>query len=298
MKSSPRSEDVEPAISEVVYISIWTLRQDRRTLDFVVACAGHKPIFVFSNHSSSGLTAAFLELRIPHLAESMKKVIPDRRVFAIVGIETVAERLAAAWEALTGHRIKQPAYYQATHTFCTRQTLAPLTASDVGMCRMGLATEGHILQAGRLCSAFTQSAHDDPYQLSVQQGIQEAKRLIQRKELYVCDVLRGGRADDYDVVCIIAVTRKSTKVAAVSKVFTHENYRRRGYAKRLLAHVCHEVLRTKQQIVLFVAHDLKTAAGVYGRVGFVGVGDRPMSERALVERWLELGFEDTDTGHW
>jgi len=294
--SSVLAEDGQSA-RNAVYVSVWTLDQDYRTLDFVIACAGRKPIFVFTNRSSCDLSPDFLERRMHLLAERMQKVIPERRVFAIVGMERVTQSLAKAWESRTGHRVKQPAYYQATHTFCTRQTLAPIRPSRSARCRMSLATKAHISQVGRLCSAFTQSAHDDPYQLSLEQGIQEATCLIKREELYVCEVALPD-TEKYEVVCIIATTRKSDKIAAVSKVYTHPDHRRQGYAKELLTYVCNEILKTKEMVVLFVAHDLTTAARVYGRVGFVGVGERPIRERALVEKWLELGFEDVDIGHW
>ncbi|EJU02647.1 hypothetical protein DACRYDRAFT_21678 [Dacryopinax primogenitus] len=297
MEPSNRGADGRPLLRDAVYISVWTLDQNSRTLDFLIACTGRKPVFVFTNHPSDALSPAFLERRLVPLAERMKQVIAEHRVFSIVGLEPVTAYLASVWETLTGHYILRPAYYEATHTFCTRQTLARPRQPFAGECRMGLATEAHITQAGRLCSVFTDSAHDDPYKLSVKQGIQEASYLIGRKELYVCEAPLPGTGA-YEVVCIIAVTRKSSKVAAVSKVFTHMNHRRKGYAKHLLTFVCHDVLRTKEVVVLFVGHDLKTAAHVYGRVGFVGVGDRPLSERAFVENWLELGFDNVDIGHW
>ncbi|KZT54128.1 hypothetical protein CALCODRAFT_473876 [Calocera cornea HHB12733] len=296
--SSTHPESAKPAPHDVAYISVWTIDQEYPSLDFVLACTGRKPVFIFTNRSYGSISPSWLDRRIPLLAERMKATIPERRVFSIVGVEPVVQRLATAWESLTGHTIIPEPYYQATHTFCTRQTLAPIQPPAFGPCRMGLASAAHLTQAGRLCSAFTDSAHDDPYRLSVEQGTQEAKRLIDRKELYVCEAPCGPGQTGWEVVCIVAVTRKSSKVAAVSKVFTHQNHRRKGYAKLLLTHVCHEVLRTEQHIVLFVAHDLTTAAGVYGRVGFVGVGDRPISERSSVERWLELGFKDTEIGHW
>lgn len=51
-------------------------------------------------------------------------------------------------------------------------------------------------------------------------------------------------------------------------------------------------------VVLFVGHTL-SAARVYHRVGFVGVGPgkgpNPVPD---AERWLELGFSGTTVGHW
>ena len=48
-------------------------------------------------------------------------------------------------------------------------------------------------------------------------------------------------------------------------------------------------------VVLYVGHT-NSAARVYDRVGFVGLSGKP--KVSGVEDWLELGFENTDRGHW
>jgi hypothetical protein len=59
------------------------------------------------------------------------------------------------------------------------------------------------------------------------------------------------------------------------------------------------LLKTKESVVLYVAHDNKAAAKVYHRVGFIGLDGKDCSVDG-VERWLEIGF-DRDVvklGHW
>jgi predicted GNAT family acetyltransferase len=134
--------------------------------------------------------------------------------------------------------------------------------------------------------------------------------------------------DDGILSTIVAVTRSSSHVAAITKVYTAPQSRRRGCADHLVAHVCeqlvqrisplfHQILTVaaparscptssrqfkagKSHVVLFVGHTL-SAARVYNRVGFIGVGT-PKGKHCVqdpnVERWLELGFEGTHIGHW
>jgi len=61
----------------------------------------------------------------------------------------------------------------------------------------------------------------------------------------------------------------------------------------------YSLLQTKENVVLYVAHDNPGAAKVYRRVGFVGLAkDGPAVEG--VDPWLEIGFEPSQVqlGHW
>lgn len=48
-------------------------------------------------------------------------------------------------------------------------------------------------------------------------------------------------------------------------------------------------------MVLFVAHDNGAAEKVYHRVGFQGLMGRTAQD---VEDWIEIGFVNTERGHW
>jgi predicted GNAT family acetyltransferase len=123
-----------------------------------------------------------------------------------------------------------------------------------------------------------------------------------------------------EIACIIVVGRDSGPVAAITKVFTHKDWRSKGCAERLVRHVCKEYISsppsplfssnsccpsprllstTKEKVILFVAHDNTKANGVYHRVGFVGLKSAAGSV-PLVGPWLEIGFdkEFVELGHW
>jgi len=121
-----------------------------------------------------------------------------------------------------------------------------------------------------------------------------------------------------DICSIVATTRKSENVTAITKVYTNPLYRSRGCAERLVRRVCQQCVsfptififivdwadgmpsallkERKDSVVLFVAHDNLAAAKVYDRVGFQGLCGKPRV--GGVDPWLEVGFQDTKLGHW
>jgi len=104
---------------------------------------------------------------------------------------------------------------------------------------------------------------------------------------------------NYEVASIAACTRNTDDVAAVTKVFTTEQWRGKGCAGHLVRYVCQEMFnKGKESVVLFVGIG-NNARSVYDKVGFVGLGanDGPVEG---VDRWLEIGFDErrVDLGHW
>jgi len=136
----------------------------------------------------------------------------------------------------------------------------------------------------------------EPFVLSADGALREAKLYTSNQQLWVYE-----HAPNRDITCIVAVTRKSTGVAAITKVYTHPNWRGRKCAAKLVRRVTDELLNVAhmQRAVLFVAHNNEPASRVYHRVGYKGLfaeeGSTP-----LVESWLELGFDRqrVDLGHW
>jgi len=101
------------------------------------------------------------------------------------------------------------------------------------------------------------------------------------------------------IASIVAFTRNSESVATISKVYTSPDSRRLGCAERLVRCVCRHLLQTKENVVLYVAHDNPGAAKVYRRVGFLGLAkDGPAVEG--VDPWMEIGFDraKVQLGHW
>jgi len=138
--------------------------------------------------------------------------------------------------------------------------------------------------------------------------------MIRQQQLWVYYIDFGqGRKE---MASIVACTRTSENVVAITKVFTNPICRSRGCAERLVRQVCQLLVHffclllstlltfghlswllevQKHSVVLFVAHDNLPAATVYSRVGFVGINGTP---REGVEDWVEIGFVDTARGHW
>jgi hypothetical protein len=57
------------------------------------------------------------------------------------------------------------------------------------------------------------------------------------------------------------------------------------------------LLKTRECVVLYVAHENHAAKKVYHRIGFGGLNGKEVDG---VEPWLELGFDRSvvDLGHW
>ena len=73
--------------------------------------------------------------------------------------------------------------------------------------------------------------------LSHEKAVQEATIMIQNNQVWVHEVRGSGRRE---IASIVATTRTTDTVAAVTKVFTNPKWRSRGCAERLLRHVCQQ----------------------------------------------------------
>ncbi|KZT54129.1 hypothetical protein CALCODRAFT_510959 [Calocera cornea HHB12733] len=298
-RDSSESEGAFPIYREAYFMSVWTFNAGVTSLDFAIACCGKKPLFLFSPKDKSDFTPEFLQPRMSALAGRMLAVIPAKRVFSIFGHTRPIRSLAAEWANISGHsiytnratRAVEP-FYHASYTFCTPQTFTGARALPANH-RVRLADASHIMSVAPLCEEFANDSIIFP--LSPEGAVQQAADLIAKRQLWVYEVY-DPRTRTAEVVSIVAVTRESDEIAAISKVFTSPEWRGQGFARSIVAIVCREVLKYKSRVVLYVAHDNPAAATVYGRVGFVGVGEnRPHPE---VEDWIEIGFNNVVMGFW
>lgn len=147
--------------------------------------------------------------------------------------------------------------------------------------------------AAVLCKEF---ADDSVYfPLELPDALKEARELVRNRQLWVYYMtMPDGRQE---LASIVACTRTSENVAAVTKVYTNPLCRSRGCAERLVRRVCEFWLKEagRQFVVLFVAHENEPAEKVYNHVGFEGLRGRTAEG---VEDWLEIGFSGTVRGHW
>jgi len=297
----------EPKITDEFYLTSWSCPDDAPVastqLDFVLSCTKGKistnPIFLCSLHPSAALTPEFLNERIPRFVYAFRQYVDPDRVFSVFGPDPLTEAFCTEWSRQTGKvRVPEP-YYAAKLSFCTLDTLAPPPAPRDGDpdYRARLAKQADLKAVAVMCKDFADDSVTFP--LSIQDATREAQALIRLKQLWVLEMRLADGAPE--IVCIVAVTRTYDQVATISKVFTPERGRGKGCATRLVREVCSHYLdpqrENKQEVVLYVAHDNKGAVKAYHRVGFVGLSDtEPVP--AEVENWIEIGFSDTDKGHW
>lgn len=73
--------------------------------------------------------------------------------------------------------------------------------------------------------------------LTEEMALYEAELLIHSNAVWVHTMQGPGQVAP-DVACIVAATRTTETVAAITKVYTSPNYRSRGCAERLVRFAC------------------------------------------------------------
>lgn len=138
-------------------------------------------------------------------------------------------------------------YYAAKISFCTKRTFRPRQSSLFPDIEYDLrpAREEDTIQAAELCHGFasesvrhstyrtsmTDPLNKEPFVLTPEGALREASLLIREGKLWVHEVRMRGRAPE--IASIVAVTRTSDTVAAITKVYTNPRWRKRGCAERL-----------------------------------------------------------------
>jgi ribosomal protein S18 acetylase RimI-like enzyme len=201
------------------------------------------------------------------------------------------------WVDHTGVPFVPDPYYAATFTFCTKDTFIDRAMTIHPSLKYDLrpAIESDVENIADLCCGF--ASVSEPFVLSKEGSVKEATLLVRNNQVWVHEIQRGDEPPE--LASIVCMTRQSADVAAVTKVYTNPKWRQLGCAERLVRRVCKYLLKTKESVVLYVAHDNKAAAKVYHRVGFVGLGEKGPSIDG-VEPWLEVGFDRNvvELGHW
>ncbi|OJA19567.1 N-acyltransferase superfamily [Rhizopogon vesiculosus] len=271
-------------------------------IQFVLSCTegqiGTYPIFIVPTVPLRELTPELLELSMKAFCDALLKEpgFRKQRVYSIFSVDVVAKAFAGAWERLTEiNRIEAP-YYDATFTMCSKDTLvytSPPPPDGLDL-EMRPAMEKDAQDVALLCQEFAETS--PPFSLSLEKASEEADLLIKNHQVWVLEITTNGESE---IASIVAVTRKSSGIAAITKVYTPENWRRKfRCAERLVRRVCRELLKTHEQVVLYVGVG-NPAAKVYDRVGFQGLTEGSPAVGG-VEHWLEIGFDQAkvDLGHW
>jgi len=296
-----KEEKGEAVPPNQLWITCWTKNSRGHSLDFVLSCTSHLlgdyPIFIYSNHPASSLTDAFVLPRIQALARTLSGQVPPTRVFSIFSLKSITDAFVPEWTALTGVApILDEPYYLALSSFCSRETFKGARQAPEPGHVMRRVTIDDLEECATLCREFADTS--PPFVLTQEQARIEAYKMIKLNQLWVYCVPTSPTTSA--VTCIVAATRSSSTVAAITKVFTSPSWRRRGYAERLAAHVLEELLYTagREYVVLYVGHTL-AAKRVYDRLGFSGLSSDPSASSVdAVDDWLEIGFANTTLGHW
>ncbi|KAG8744641.1 hypothetical protein FRC10_009674 [Ceratobasidium sp. 414] len=281
-----RGQNMPP--SHNLWVCVWTTRMASRTsapkatLDFVFAINennfGGYPLFIWSNHPASELMPSFLDRRVQLAAMQLHKLVPAERVFSVFGLAPVVSSFRSLWSHISGKRAAPVPLYAAKFTFCTKFTLQPsigVPGGDV----MRSATAQDANQIARLCHEFAQDSVFFP--LNAKESMSQAQQLIRDKQLWVYET-----RDAYNRPCIasmVASSRSSANVAAITKVYTPPAFRGRNLLYR----------DGKESVVLYVSHE-NPAEKVYHRIGFAGLCGTPRP--GPVEDWLEIGTQSEGIG--
>ncbi|KAL6310123.1 hypothetical protein BKA93DRAFT_821181 [Sparassis latifolia] len=303
-KSRDKDRGGDSNVANDVYIVCMTQRPGEALLcmDLVLSCAqgplGAYPVFIFTPIPYRQIQKDYIMPRLLGMVSALQESVPPERVFSVFAPEYIAESFASIWTQRTGIRLDVDCeYYAAKFTFCTRKSFRPRRATLLPNLSYQLrpAIEADIPNVVPLCYGFAVAS--EPFVLNLEGAEREAALLVRNGQLWVHEICAPGQPAE--IASIVAVTRTSDTVAAITKVYTNPRWRQRGCAERLTRRVCEHFLKTKDSVVLYVAHNNPAAAKVYHRVGFVGLG--PESEPAEgADSWLELGFDRNmvTLGHW
>jgi ribosomal protein S18 acetylase RimI-like enzyme len=282
-----------------------------KRLDTVLACTsshmGPLPLFIIFLGDSQDLVPEFIRPRIIDMTTQLAEKMDPSLVFSIFGPALLVQHFVEEWRQLTGMVVTPGGpWYEARMLQChvsnfNDKSVTPLEHPEAT--RFRLATLEDLPAVSELCRQF--SVISQPYELSEVRAEHHAHHLITHGQVWVCEVLPlplhpqsdgffdGTSSRSSDIVSICAVARETTDVAAITKVLTHPDARRRGYAQHLLRHVLETYFhRGKSTLVLYVGNELLDAQRTYERVGF-----RPLLTR-LPRDWVEVGFQDTQLGYW
>ncbi|KAI0778440.1 hypothetical protein BD413DRAFT_466339 [Trametes elegans] len=284
----------------IVFWTAGTENQITSVLSCVAGPIGPYPVFIYSPLSGDVLGSTYTEAHIHSIVDALLDHVAPERVFSVFAVDATADAFAAKWSTKTGIAFAHPlVYYHANLMCCTKQTLktGDVKVLPGAIVELRLARPSDVLKAAHLCREF--AAASEPYILSEAQALQVAGMLVRNHQLWVCVIQEPGSSPD--IACIVASTRTTDSIAAITKVFTNPAWRNRGCAGRLVRHVCEHLLQSKESVVLYVAHSNPAAARVYEQVGFVNVSSAPSADGSVVpESWKELGFDQdmVQLGHW
>lgn len=306
-------------------------------LDFVLSCTegplGSYPIFLFTTIPKSEQNSDYSFRRIRCLAQRLARIVPPERVFSVFAPDQVTRTFASAWTEETGVRIdSDPIYYAAKISYCTRRSLRHkgytlLSGVDYDL---RLARDEDLAACAELCRGF---AEESVSVLEMSRDISLIAGSTGTLRSLFGERLAGSSIIDFQAPAMGArnpVPWQSTGNCVYRRSDEGERHRRRDHESvhesgvetegvcratyspslqtvcSLSIHALNQglttfrsLLKNKDRVVLYVAHNNPAAAKVYDRVGFVGLAPTSGPVEG-VDSWLELGFDrqHVKLGHW
>lgn len=258
---------------------------------------GSYPIFIFTTLPASSLRPELLYARLYPMAHALYKAVSTQRVYSVFAVDAVAQMFISIWTKFTGIAPEPEAYYHAMFSRLPRRLFrdCPTTRHHGYDFDLRPATVDDIPRVAALCKGFASTS--DPFTLDNAGSMREARVLVSSRQVWV----HTARAPDgrEGIASLVAFTRNTDTVSAITKVYTNPDWRKLGCAERLVRRVCRYLLleQGKEEVVLYVAHENAAAAGVYRRVGFLGLNGAPADG---VDSWIEIGLDQrrVKLGHW
>ncbi|KAF9454124.1 hypothetical protein P691DRAFT_770837 [Macrolepiota fuliginosa MF-IS2] len=275
--------------------------------DLVLSCNedshGNKlPIFIASSLPMATLSNTdFLMPRLQRLVATLYDEISRTRVFSVFAVAPITIAFSQLWTEKTGIPRELQPYYSATYARCTKQSFRNKQFTILGDTSydLRLAERNDVDAVSDLCHGFALTS--PPFILTPQKACEEAEFLINHKQVWVHTINRPGAKEE--IASIVAVTRESASVSAITKVFTNPRWRGKRCAERLVRYVTKILLykHNKEAVVLYVGRE-NAARKVYQRVGFTAPSGQALcdDQGSNEGHWLELGFdrEQVVLGHW
>jgi len=135
------------------------------SLEFILSCTEHHlgtyPLFLVYLRPLSTIQPAQLTSQMSLLAHHLANIVPPTRVFSFFGQEAPIRALSAHWTSTTGFKQVLDPYYEASSSYCTKQTLVKRSIDS------SLLPPGHEMRVARaedthaiaqLCQEFAEDS--------------------------------------------------------------------------------------------------------------------------------------------
>ncbi|KAG1745115.1 uncharacterized protein EDB91DRAFT_1080608 [Suillus paluster] len=266
--------------SQTVGSQLWLVCFSPR-IGSILSCTegplGAYPIFIFTPIPFNELVGKDLDTSLSILCHALLPVVGRQRVFSFF---LLCDRSQKPSSDTRGSCIAK-GFLQAQHvTLHESSRTSQNTAVDLRR-----ASLKDIDRVAILCRDFSATSY--PFILSPSRAWQEAIMLTKERNIWVLEIT--VEEGEPDIASIVAVTRKSKLIVAITK----------GFGLMLVRHVCEELLVNNERVVLYVGKD-NGAMNVYHRIGFYGLGTDQTPPPDGIEPWLEVGFDPVHAslGHW